>query len=225
MVNYKSNRIKLFDTAGINRKSKINDKSIDFYSIKKTFEKIKEVDTAVILIDALKGLSGQDKRIVNLISNHAKSLIIIFNKQDLVENISSFKKDMIKEIKSSLYQIKNIKVFFCTAFSKNQIHKILDYVYKNVFTKKIDISTNKINKWLKDVTKKKQHPMIKNKHVNFKYAVKIKNLPVTIKIFCSYSNKIKKDYERFLTNNFNNTFNIHDQNTKIVFSKSDNPYK
>ena len=199
-------------------------KSIDFYSIKKTFEKIKEVDTAFILIDSLKGLARQDKRIINLISSHAKSLIIIFNKQDLVENISSFKKEMILEINASLYQIKNIKIFFCTAFSKKQINKIFEYVYINIFKKNNEISTNKINRWLKDVTKIKQHPMINNKHINFKYAVKIKNLPFTIKIFCNYSNKIKKDYIRFLTNNFNNTFNIHDQNTKIVFSKSDNPY-
>ena len=76
----------------------------------------------------------------------------------------------------------------------------------------------------KDVTKIKQHPMINNKHINFKYAVKIKNLPFTIKIFCNYSNKIKKDYIRFLTNNFNKTFGILNQNTKIIFSKSDNPY-
>ena len=159
------------------------------------------------------------------ISNHAKTLIIIFNKQDLVKNISSFKKEMLLEIKSSLYQIKNIKVFFCTAFSKKQIYKIFDYVYINIFAKNNEISTNKINKWLKDVTKIKQHPLINNRNVNFKYAVKIKDLPITIKIFCNYSNKIKKDYVRFLTNNFNNTFKIHDQNTKIVFSKSDNPYK
>ena len=155
IFNYKSNIIKIFDTAGIGSKAKINNKSIDFYSINKTFEKIKEVDTAFILIDALKGLAKQDKKIINLISNHAKSLIIIFNKQDLVKNIPSYKKEMLLEIKSSLYQIQNIKVFFCTAFSKKQICKILDYVLINIFTKNNEISTNNINKWLKVVTKQK----------------------------------------------------------------------
>ena len=200
-------------------------KVLIFTQLKKLLKRLNEVDIAFILIDALIGLGRQDKRIINLISNHAKSLIIIFNKQDLIENKSNFKKEMINEINSSLYQIKNIKIFFCTAFSKNQIYKIFDYVYVNIFTKNNQISTNKINKWLKDVTKKKHHPLINNKHVNFKYAVKINNLPITIKIFCSYSNKIRKDYERFLTNNFNNKFKINDQKTKIVFSKSNNPYK
>ena len=131
---------------------------------------------------------------------------------------------MLLEIKSSLYQIQNIKVFFCTAFSKKQIYKILDYVLINIFTKNNEISTNKINKWLKVVTKQKKHSMINNSHVNFKYAVQVKDLPITIKIFCNYSNKIKKDYERYLTNNFNKYFNILNQKTKIVFSSTKNPF-
>ena len=86
------------------------------------------------------------------------------------------------------------------------------------------IKTYKLNEWLKKAVLQKKHPLINNKSINFKYAVQLKDNPVTIKIFCNYSSKIKKDYIRFLTNNFNKTFGILNQNTKIIFSKSDNPY-
>ena len=131
---------------------------------------------------------------------------------------------MILDIKSSLYQIRNIKVFFCSAFSKKQVSKIFEYLYVNILTKKINITTHKLNNWLKQAILKKQHPMISGKKINFKYVVKVNNFPITIKIFCNYSSKIKTDYKRFLINNFNNTFSILNQNTKIIFSKSNNPY-
>jgi len=72
--------------------------------------------------------------------------------------------------------------------------------------------------------KKKQHPLINKKKINFKYAVQIKKQPVTIKIFCNFSNKLKKDYKNYLINNFNLYFKIINQNTKFIFSSSKNPY-
>ena len=88
----------------------------------------------------------------------------------------------------------------------------------------VDISTSKLNNWLKLVTLKHQHPLINNKKVNFKYIVKTKNNPLTIKIFNNFGNKLKKNYKTYLLNDFNNYFKILNQKTKIVFSKSDNPY-
>ena len=68
------------------------------------------------------------------------------------------------------------------------------------------------------------HPLIENKKVNFKYAVQVKDRPVTIKIFCSYSSKLKSTYKRYLSNNFNKHFNILNQKTRFIFSSSKNPY-
>ena len=66
--------------------------------------------------------------------------------------------------------------------------------------------------------------MIENKKVNFKYVVKMKDKPIIIKIFCNYSRKIRNDYKRYMINNFNKYFKVLNQNTKIIFSSSRNPY-
>ena len=116
----KSNTIKLIDTAGIAKKSNIEKNSINYYSIRKSLEKIINVDSALILIDSEKGIDRQDKRIINIIVNKAKSIIIIYNKIDLIKEKEKFKKNTIKEIECNLKQIKNIKVFFCTSFSKKK---------------------------------------------------------------------------------------------------------
>ena len=221
---YKDKNFKIIDTAGIGKKSNVTNKSINFFSIKKSIDNIYKVDSTIILIDSSEGLDRQDKRIINLVTNKSKSIIIIFNKLDLIENKTLFKLNMVKKIDQTLSQVKNIKVFFISALLKKDIFKILDYQYSSIFENKYLISTGKINKWLKDITNINQHPLIENKKVNFKYALQVKNKPVTIKIFCNYSNRLRDSYKRFLINNFNNNFKILNQKTKFIFSSSINPY-
>ena len=97
-------------------------------------------------------------------------------------------------------------------------------MFLNVFDKNYNINTVKINSWLKQCTKKRQHPLVNKRKVNFKYAVKIKDNPITIKIFCNYSKKINKNYLRYIQNSFNEYFKIINQNSKFIFSSSENPY-
>ena len=90
--------------------------------------------------------------------------------------------------------------------------KIIDYIYENNLIKKYNLSTSMINKWLNHCSKIYPHPLIDKKKVNFKYVVKIKDSPITIKIFCNQAEKINKNYIRYLKNNFNSHFKILNQN-------------
>ena len=67
-------------------KANVKKKSINFYSIKKSFVKISKVDVAIILIDSKEGLDKQDKRIINMVIDKAKSIVLVFNKIDLIKN-------------------------------------------------------------------------------------------------------------------------------------------
>ena len=221
---YRKKLFKIFDTAGIGRKANVKKKSINFYSIKKSFVKIAKVDVAIILIDSKEGLDKQDKRIINMVIDKAKSIVLVFNKIDLIKNKKTFQSEIVKQIEYTLGQIKNIKLFFISAFNKKDISKILSYLHNYITEFNYVISTSKLNTWLKNITKEIQHPLIENKKINFKYAVQIKEKPVTIQIFCNFSSKLKNNYKSYLINNFNQTFKILNQKTKFIFSSSKNPY-
>ena len=109
---YKKKLYKIIDTAGIGKKANIKRKSITFYSIKKSFENIPIVDVVIILIDSIEGLDKQDKRIINMVTDKAKSIILVFNKIDLIKNQKLFQSEILKQIDYTLGQIKNIKFFF-----------------------------------------------------------------------------------------------------------------
>ena len=221
---YKNNNFDIIDTAGIGKKANIKDSSIGHYSIKKSFENINKVDSAIIIIDSTEGVDRQDKRIISMILDKAKSLIIIFNKIDLIDDKIFFKKSVQEQVTGTLSQIKNIKFFFISAFNKPHSNKILDYLSLSMSNNNFKLSTGKLNSWLKNITNEKNHPLVNGKKINFKYIVQVRSKPITIKIFCNYSNKLKKNYKQYLINNFNNNFKILNQKTKFIFSSSLNPY-
>ena len=159
-----------------------------------------------------------------MVTDKAKSIVLVFNKIDLIKNKKIFQSEIIKQIEHTLGQIKNIKLFFISAFNKKDISKILSYLHNYITEYNYVISTSKLNTWLKNITEEIQHPLIENKKINFKYAVQIKQKPVTIQIFCNFSSKLKNNYKSYLINNFNQTFKILNQKTKFIFSSSKNPY-
>ena len=159
-----------------------------------------------------------------MITNKAKSIILVFNKIDLIDDIKIYRQQILNLIDSQFKEIKNIKIFFISSLKKNQAIKTIEYLYKSVLTNDIKITTSQLNKWLKTSTIANSHPMIESKKINFKYAVQLKDRPITIKIYCSYANRIRDNYRRYLINNFNSNFKILNQKTKFVFSSSKNPY-
>ena len=221
---YNKQNIKIIDTAGIQRKSNIKNKSVIYYSIKKSFDKIHKVNLALLLIDAKKGLDRQDKRIIKQISDKSKRILIIFNKMDLIKDKTNYKKETIQDMYYNIHQVKNIKLFFISALNKKSINDLLKYIDNNILEKKFAINTGKLNNWLKVTVSKTTHPLTNNKKINFKYALQVKDNPLLIKIFCNYPDRIKKSYKKYLINSLNKKFKIINQKTNIIFSKSNNPY-
>ena len=123
-----------------------------------------------------------------------------------------------------MHQLKNIKVFFISAYSRNQILKVFNYLFKINLNNEYNFNTSIINKWLKKCTSTYPHPLIDKKKVNFKYALIVKKNPLIIKIFCNQPKKIRKNYFIYLQNNFNFYFKVFNQTTKFIFTQSNNPY-
>ena len=221
---YKNNTYKIVDTAGIGRKSNIKIKSLDYYSSKQSLSNIYFSDISIFLIDSNNGLDRQDKRILKIIFEKSKQIIILFNKIDLIENKNEFKIDSSYQIKNNLNNANNIKIFYLSAIKPFQVAKILDYIHINIYDFDYKITTSKLNSWLKEAVKENNHSLVNGKQVKFKYAVLLKTKPMTIKIFCNYSSKIQSSYKSYLINLFNKKFQITNQKTKMIFNSSDNPY-
>jgi len=221
---FRKHNFKILDTAGIFKKNKIDNDSINYEAIRKSLDIINKIDLSIMLIDSNDSFDSQTKKILNLLIKKSKSILIIFNKMDTIKNKNIYIKEKKILIKNSYSQTKNISMIFLSAKNKENINKLKNTIFnksKNILKK---LSTSKLNACIKKSSEEKPHPLVKGKSVNFKYAVQISATPLTIKVFSNYPKYIKSNYKTYLINKIVKSFNIVDSNVRLIFTSSKNPF-
>ena len=191
----------LVDTAGIRKKSKVNE-DLEYYSVIRAIRAIENADVCILMIDATRGIESQDMNIFSLIQKNKKGLVIVVNKWDLVEN-----KDqrVIKTFKAAIEErtapFTDIPVIFASALTKQRIFKILETAKEVYDIRKTKISTHQLNEILLPVIEKSPPPMYKGKVVKIKYITQLPNTAVpSFVFFCNLPQWVKEPYKRFLEN-------------------------
>ena len=225
IYNFKDKNFKIIDTAGIFKKNKIDNKSINFEAIRKSLNLKTQTDLSIILIDCKEGFDTQIKKILKILINKSKSIILVFNKIDIIKNKNKFSKETKLFIKETFSQMQNISTLFISAKNTKHVTELKKMILKKSKNSNISLSTSKINIWLKKSSLEYPHPLLKGKIVNFKYGVQVSSSPITIKIFSNFPKDIKKNYKNYLINKLIADFNLLDSKVNLIFSSSKNPFK
>ncbi|MBP7189978.1 MAG: ribosome biogenesis GTPase Der [Rickettsiaceae bacterium] len=222
---YKDQKITLIDTAGLRKKSNINE-SLEKLSTADTITSIKYANTVILMLDATKALEQQDLNIANFIVNEGRALVIAVNKWDLVENKKAFKEEFEYRLEVDLSQISGINYVCLSALDGQNTHKVIESCLSayEIWNKRI--STNMLNKWLAYATDHHPLPLQKNgRRLRIKYATQIKSRPPTFKFFCNIADDIPLSYRRYLQTSLRQNFDLPGVPMRIDFVTSDNPYK
>lgn len=222
---YGGQAITLIDTAGLRKKSNINN-SLEKLSTADTITSIKYANTVILMLDATRPLEQQDLNIANFIITEGRSLIIAMNKWDLVENKSAFKDEVQYLLAKELPQVSGVECVYLSALDAKNIYKVIDAAVNayNIWNKKIP--TPKLNKWLELVLDKHPLPLQKNgRRLRIKYATQIKSRPPTIKFFCNIAENIPLSYQRYLLNDLRKAFDMPGVPIRMSFVNTNNPYK
>ena len=207
--------INLVDTAGLRKLAKLTDR-VEYYSRLRANSAIKNSDIALILIDAVKGFTRQDKNIVDEVINNGKGLVLIVNKWDLFKKNSSSAKMFHEEITRKFKSLQHYPIIFISALTKQRIHRVLE-VALDVHSKAIKkISTNKLNELLKKILIKNPPQSENGKQIQMKYVTQVSTEPTVFALYTNYPKKIKTHYARYLENQFRKNFDL--QGVPIIFS-------
>ncbi len=191
----------LVDTAGIRRKNKVTE-DLEFYSVMRSIRAIENSDVCILMIDATRGIEAQDMNIFQLIQRNNKSLVVVVNKWDLVEDKDQ---KVIDTFKNAIYDrmapFTDFPIIFASALTKQRIFKVLETakdVYQN---RKVRIGTNKLNEVMLPIIEMTPPPSIKGKYIKIKYCSQLPNTQIPSFVF--YANLpqyVKENYRRFLEN-------------------------
>lgn len=191
----------LVDTAGIRKKNKVQE-DLEFYSVMRSIRAIENSDVCILMLDATRGIEAQDMNIFQLIQRNNKSLVVVVNKWDLVEDKSQKAIDtFINAIKSRMAPFTDIPIVFASALTKQRIFKVLETAKQVYLNRTIRIGTSKLNEVMLPIIEATPPQSIKGKYIKIKYCNQVPNTQIPTFIF--YANLpqyVKEQYRRFLEN-------------------------
>ena len=191
----------LVDTAGIRKKNKVSE-DLEFYSVMRSIRAIENSDVCVLMLDAERGIEAQDLNIFQLIQRNNKSIVVVVNKWDLVEDKSSTVMNHFEDaIRRRMAPFNDFPVIFASALTKQRIFKVLETAKAVYDNRKRRVPTARLNEEMLPLIEAYPPPSMKGKYIKIKYCMQ---LPATqIPSFVFYANLpqyVKEPYRRFLEN-------------------------
>jgi len=211
--------VTLVDTAGLRKKAKVSD-NIEFYSNLRTHSAIEHADVSLVLIDAEKGFSKQDKAIVDLVIKKGKGLVLLVNKWDLIEADTNTMSEMKKEIQRQFKALDHYPILFISALTRRRVSNILKIADEVYHTRMKKISTKLLNNFLDDAVKKMSIPAIKGRMIRIKFINQVRTSPPMIILHTNYPKLVPVHYRRYIENQLRETFDFRGVPIKLAFRKS-----
>jgi GTP-binding protein len=191
----------LVDTAGIRRKNKVTE-DLEFYSVMRSIRAIENSDVCILMIDATRGIEAQDMNIFQLIQKNNKSLVVVVNKWDLVEDKSQ---EVIKTfehaIRERMAPFVDFPIIFASALTKQRIFKVLETAKEVYLNRKAKIGTSKLNEVMLPLIEAYPPPSVKGKYIKIKYVAQVPDTQIpTFVFYANLPQYVKEPYKRFLEN-------------------------
>ena len=221
-IEFGERKYELFDTAGIRKgyKTKTN---IEYFSYVRAMHAASESDITILLIDADSGLVDQDLKILSMIEKFGKPIILAINKIDLLSRKKMKEFFDNKKMEKRFFEdLKLVKISALKGKGFKKLFKEIDDTLQKSVTK---FTTSKLNRILKRVIEERSPPSDSGKSLKFRYIHFAGINPTTLVIHSSQDKKLPANYKKYIYNSFKKYLDLKSIQLKIIFRKSDNPYK
>lgn len=197
----------LIDTAGIRRKSKVND-NVEKYSVLRAYMAVDRADVCVIMIDALEGFTEQDSKIAGYAHEQGKASVIAVNKWDAVEKDGKTMQEFTKKLEVDFSFMSYAPFVFISAKTGQRTDKLFQLIDYTVEQNARRISTGRLNELLSYATARVQPPSDKGKRLKVYYLTQPSVKPPTFVCFCNRKDLFHFSYQRYLENQIREAFGL-----------------
>lgn len=203
------------DTAGIRKKSKVEEK-IEKFSVMRSLMAVERADVCVIMIDATEGVTEQDTKVAGEAHNAGKACIVVVNKWDLVEKDGKTMKEYTLRVREGLAYMPYAPVLFISALTGQRVEKLygmIAHVYEQNHKR---IPTGQLNSILAEATARVQPPTDKGRRLKIYYVTQAGVTPPTFVFFCNDARLFHFSYQRYLENQIREVFDLTGTPVRIV---------
>ena len=207
----------IIDTAGIRRKRAIEQNSLERYSVVRAFSAIDRCDVAILMIDALEGVTEQDTKIAGYIDEQGKAAVICINKWDIQEKETGTLERYVKQVREDLKFMTYAPVLFISALTGKRTDKVLEAVRMAYASATKRVTTGVLNDVLADAQAYMQPPATSGRRLKIYYATQQDVKPPTFVIFLNDEDLMQFGYQRYLENQFRKAFGFEGTPIRFIF--------
>jgi GTP-binding protein len=220
-LHWRGRQFRLFDTAGLRRKSKIEEK-LEKLSVSDALSAIRFADVVILLVDAERPFEDQDLRIAALVEREGRALVIGVSKSDLVPRKPLAK--LQEEADHWLPQVKGLPVVPVSALTGDGVDRLMQAVVDIHALWNKRLSTAGLNRWLEQALTEHPPPAVSGRRIKLNYITQPKARPPSFVLFCTRADAVPEAYQRYLVNGLRETFDLPGTPIRLTLREKDNPY-
>lgn len=217
-------RIKLFDTAGMRKKARVETK-LEKLSVGDSLRAIRFAEVVVLMLDVTIPFEKQDLQIADLVAREGRALVIGFNKWDLVEDRQAKMAELREMAERLLPQVRGVPLVPLSGLTGSGIDKLMGELLKVYATWNRRIPTAALNRWLASVLEHHPPPAVSGRRVKLRYMTQPKARPPTFVAFCSRPEALPEAYTRYLLNGIREHFKLAAVPLRLQLRKGENPFE
>ena len=218
---FKNENIELFDTAGLRKKSKVQ-QEIEIFSVSKAISSMKLSSGVLYLVDGKENITDQDLHLISLIVSAGKPLVLGINKSDKLSQYD--KSNLTRSINKKLAFIPGLSIHYISAKHNKGTAKLFKGLIKLIKKSVKKINTSELNKFLEEAAKTNPPQMSGRFRPKIKYATLLSSKPTIIRVQGNNLDKLTKQYQKYLENYLRKKMNFEGIPIKLVFRNNINPF-
>ena len=220
---WKGQKIRLFDTAGLRRKAKITE-TAERLSASDTIRAIRFADVVALLVDAERPFEHQDLIIGHRVTEEGRALVVAVNKWDLVAEKQKSLRELKKMVADSLAQVPNVPFVAISACSKTGLDQLMMAIAKTYAIWNRRVSTPQLNRWLAGALSHHSPPAVHGRRIKIRYVTQLSTRPPTFVAFSQRAEALPQSYVKYLTNSLRETFDLPGVPIRFLLRKGENPF-
>ncbi|MGX4805285.1 ribosome biogenesis GTPase Der [Bradyrhizobium guangdongense] len=223
-INWKGRDFRVFDTAGLRRRSRIEEK-LEKLSVADALRAVRFAEVVVLMMDTQNRFEEQDLRIADLIEREGRAVVLAVNKWDLMETkgggaISTLRRDA----DHWLPQLKGVPIVAVSGLMGEGIDRLMQAIQDAYAIWNRRVPTSALNRWFEQAVQGNPPPAVSGRRLKLNYITQTKARPPSFVLFCSRADAVPQSYLRYLVNSMRETFELPGTPVRITLREKANPF-
>jgi GTP-binding protein len=222
-VTWKGREFRVFDTAGLRRRSRIEDK-LEKLSVSDALRAVRFAEVVVLMMDAQNKFEEQDLRLADLIEREGRAIVIAVNKWDLMDRAPSQIAKLREDADHLLPQVRGMPVVAVSGMMGEGIDRLMSAIEDAYGVWNRRASTASLNRWFEQAVQNNPPPAVSGRRLKLNYITQAKARPPSFVVFCSRADAVPESYLRYLVNSLRGFFELPGTPIRITLREKANPF-